>query len=457
MQKKFLLLFALFFSLLIVSYGVARAQYTPKVFTVVVGSLKYGSNAKNLVNDLNKKGIDAAIIKMSTKIGEMNRICVGSFDSNRDAQDASRILSSNYNIHDGWVLSLDQSYSNRLVAFNQSGAVQAKPKVNQRQQLAAQKKAKAEQARQKQLLANKKAKQKQLEADSNAEQAKQKQLAALKQAEQKKQKQIAAERKAEQEKMKAVVAKKEAEKKKSKANIAAAAAATTAAAAVTVAPKKPAAPAKPAKTNTSKTDPKKDAPKRTNAETKDNNEASVTAPADLKKFMRFYHDFADAMKNNDIEKMNKAVDPIFGVYVLYKPGKIVLTEKMKTFAAMKDLPFTTRTTKDLKKDLQLYTGNNLYGKIPEFDCGKSKYTKDGFFIDRIDGTSTNLTNVVNYSIAQTKTQPLTTQDIRKLSNIERSIKVAVRNTDAKVLYTMYFSFERGQWLLRIIDMTRNCD
>ena len=471
MQRRILVFLVLFLSFSVFSSLQSFAQYTPKVFTVVVGSLKYGSNANNLVNQLSRKGISATVLKMNTQKGEMNRVCIGSFGSNREAQDAMRVLADNYSISESWVLALDENMAGRLTSFNPGSgsvvkkdnnsaklkkqrAIAQKKKAELKKQQAIAEKKKAELEKQKVIAEKKKAeleKQKVIAEKKKAELEHQKIAAAQKKAQAEKQKQLAEKKKADAEahRQRALEAKKKAEERK-KAKLAAAAAAEKKSATAASTQKKA--------INQKPTDIQPDkSPTKTTAESKEGTTSTSTPPADLKKFMRFYKEFTEAVKANNIDKMNKAVDPIFGVYILYKPGKIVLTEKMKTFAAMKDLPFTTRTYKDLKNDMKLYTGSNLFGKIPDYDCQKGNYKKEGFYIDRIDGTSTNLTNVVNYSIAQTKAEPMSKQDIRKLGNIERSIKVAVRNTDAKVLYTMYFSFERGQWLLRIIDMTRDCN
>lgn len=149
--------------------------------------------------------------------------------------------------------------------------------------------------------------------------------------------------------------------------------------------------------------------------------------------------FTRAYLSQDNEKANALIHPDLGLYIIFRPGVADTYEHVKSLDFKKPVP----------EHFFYGTFENNYvlsfQKLPQFDCSKDKWTKQGFFCDSTE-TPHQLSQIVDF---KKEFEPVTAQESQQIKTIEKdSYRIILTGGDNLIFHIKKYN---GTWYVTVLD------
>ncbi len=158
--------------------------------------------------------------------------------------------------------------------------------------------------------------------------------------------------------------------------------------------------------------------------------------------------FVRAYENKDGGKVNKLIHPELGFNVIYRPGASDTFVKVDSIDFAKAIP-EYYPYSSIKNEYAL-----TFAKLPEFDCGTEKWTKQGFFCDTTSHPN-QLSNIVAFE-KEFDQSLFSESQLEELEKSEaESFRVIVTLDVPLVFHVQRY---KGNWYVTVLDRAyAGCD
>lgn len=149
--------------------------------------------------------------------------------------------------------------------------------------------------------------------------------------------------------------------------------------------------------------------------------------------------FAAAYNTQDTAKTNAYIHPELGLYIIYTPGVADVYQKVKGLDFKKPVPEHFPYSK-AKNEYNL-----RYESLPEFDCGKDRWTKLGFFCDST-ATPDQLSQILDF---KRDYENIPKTEVEQIKMIEKdSYRVILTKNDNLIFHVKRY---KGAWYVTVLD------
>lgn len=158
--------------------------------------------------------------------------------------------------------------------------------------------------------------------------------------------------------------------------------------------------------------------------------------------------FVRAYSSKDNYKVNRLIHPDLGFTVIYRPGAAETFVRVDSIDFSKSIP-DYYPYPDIKNDYTL-----VFEKLPEFDCGREKWSKLGFFCDTTSHPN-QLSNIVAFEkeFDEVKVSEKQLDEIEE--NEAASFRVILTSDTPLIFHVQHY---QGVWYVTTLDRAyAGCD
>lgn len=168
-------------------------------------------------------------------------------------------------------------------------------------------------------------------------------------------------------------------------------------------------------------------------------------------FLSTAHAVIKAFTAKDLKTLNSMIHPVYGMYLLFRPGAM---DRYQKFTKLDNDSFYTLQNISLyPADLVKFTLK--YGRLPRYDCDKSRWNKKGYFADTVRHFSP-ITEIADFEMQYERIM-LSKQKRARIRTVEQgSRKIIFTGSKGEgIIFYLFYSDEK--WYLSIIDtVTTDC-